>query len=68
MSATTHVPAGPAPLPKAGGYRSPVKSVTPANSLRMQRQCSCGGAGGGCESCRKKKPKEMLQRKAVPGA
>jgi hypothetical protein len=36
--------------------------------MRLQRKCACGGGGADCESCGKKNPKEMLQRKAAPGA
>ncbi len=44
-----------------------VASISAVRSPRLQRKCACGGSGGECESC-KKKPKEMLQRKAMPGA
>src|SRR5262245_39101752 len=30
----------------------------------LQRSCSCGGKGGGCEECKKKR-EEPLQRSAV---
>lgn len=59
MSSPTHALA-PAPAARAA---PPVASA--ARIPRLQRKCSCGGE---CESCRKKSPKDMLQRKAVAGA
>lgn len=59
MSSPTHALAPAAPAKAAPPVASAVRVP------RLQRKCSCGGD---CESCQKKTPKDMLQRKAVPGA
>lgn len=60
MSNLTHAVAAPEAPAKTAPH-----AVSSARSLRVQRQCACGGS---CDSCKKKNPKEMLQRKSVPGA
>lgn len=64
MSETMHAMAVPKNAAKAGSK----PTATPARAMRLQRKCACGGGGADCESCGKKNPKEMLQRKAAPGA
>ena len=60
MSSSTHAVAAPENAAKAAA-----PALNPARLLRLQRTCSCGG---NCESCKKKEPQPMLQRKAIAGA
>lgn len=64
MSGTTHATVSPEAAVKTARQ----SAASPARSLRLQRKCACGGGSGDCESCSKKNPKEILQRKATPSA
>lgn len=44
---------------------APAANLTPARKARIQRQCHCGGSGGNCPECNKKR---QLQRYSTEGA
>jgi len=58
MNVREQIPKKPAAAPAA-------RSLTPAPFGTLQRQCACGGSGGECEECKKKR---TLQRRPGTGA